>query len=177
MSDTKKVFKLYGAWSGEKEALWLNDMSKTGWHLQNYCLGVYRFAKGNPENFIYEIDFSIARGNELTVYIGLYRDAGWEHIVSFANWHYFRAPADAARRWPSYSDVSSKKAKLFRVLAVLLFSIIPMLFFGIINPILNGYLQEDSIYYVIGGFSIFIVSVCLYAALRIGLKIKSLGRL
>ena len=62
------------------------------------------------------------------------------------------------------------------MLAVLLVSILPMAFFGIFNPILNGYPAESRIYYAIGGFSVLVILVLAYAAIRIALRIARMGR-
>ena len=176
MGDSKTAFKLFWAWDLDKETTWLESMERAGWRLFSTGFGFYRFTKGNPEENVYEIDFSLVRGADRTEYFTLYRDSGWEYVTSFGNWHYFRASGDTARRRPAYTDVSSRKAKLKRVLAMLLFSILPMGFFGIINPLLNGYLEEAPIYYAIGGFSVFIMLVCIYAALRLLFRIRRLGR-
>lgn len=61
MGDTKTVLRLYGAWSGEKEASWLGGMSQSGWHLVSCGLGYYRFGKGEPAEYIYEADFASCR--------------------------------------------------------------------------------------------------------------------
>ena len=174
MSKNRKVFRLYGAWNADKEAKWLSDMGKSGWRLSTFCLGLYTFETVKPDDCTYEIDFSILSRQERGSYFALYREAGWEYVTSFANWHYFRAPTETATRRPAYSDVSSKRGKLRRVLAVVLASTVPMTYFGIINPVLNGYIGEDRIYYVIGGFSVFVIAACLYAVLRIAIKLKHL---
>ncbi len=62
MGDTKTVFRLYGAWNGEKEAAWLGGMSRAGWHLISCGLGYYRFEKAEPAEYIYEADFAILSG-------------------------------------------------------------------------------------------------------------------
>lgn len=176
MAEMKRIFRFYGAWNGKKECDWLGRMAAGGWHLRSYFFGVYYFAKDAPGDYVYEHDFHILRGEDLTEYLNLYADSGWQHVTSFANWHYFRSPSETAERRPVFSDVPSQRAKLLRVLTVLLLSIVPMTMFGIVNPILNGYLEESRSYYAIGGFALFAIIACAYGAIRIGIKIKRLGR-
>jgi len=122
------------------------------------------------------MDFRILSRNEGDEYFTLFTDAGWQHVCSFGNWHYFRAPAETAERIPVFSDLESRKAKLLRVLAVLVISIVPMLHFGIINPILQGYFAESRVYCGIGAASLLIIGVMLYAIVRIVLRIGVLKR-
>ena len=64
MGDTKTVFRLYGAWNGEKEASWLGGMGQAGWHLISCGLGYYRFEKGQPAEYIFEADFAVVSGKD-----------------------------------------------------------------------------------------------------------------
>jgi hypothetical protein len=171
MTDTRTVFRLFWAWSLEKETAWLARMSAAGWHLSSCGWGVYRFRKGEPEDRTYELDFVPLRSGESQEYFQLYEDSGWTHVVSFANWHYFHAPENLAARRPVFSDQHSSRSRLVRVLAVLGFAILPIGAFGLVNPLLNGYFREAPLYYGISGFSVVVVLILLYAMTRIALKI------
>jgi len=171
---TKRVFKIHTAWNIEKEIRWLEHMALTAWHLEHYAWGFYWFRQSAPVEEAFELDFALGKDREMM--IGLYRDAGWRHITSFANWHYFCADGSADTHRPAYTDVASKKAKLTRVLTVLMVSILPMVWFGMVNPVVNGYLAEYRFYYGIFAFAAIMTSICLYGALRLLLRIRQMGR-
>ena len=97
-------------------------------------------------------------------------------ITSFANWHYFCAERTTETQRPAYTDIASKKAKLTRVLTVLTLSILPMVWFGMVNPIVNGYIDESRLYYGIFAFAAILTVICLYGAVRILMGIRKLGR-
>lgn len=172
MIDAEKVFRLFPAWNIERECEWLRNKAADGWYLTSYFFGFYEFRRGNPGSFSNEIDFQILRSREQQEYLDLYRDSGWELAASFANWYYFRAPADRAAEQPAYSDVSSRRAKYLRVVVVLLLAAVPAVFFGIINPLLNGYLWDSRISFFITGFASIVIVVFIYSAVRIGFKMR-----
>jgi hypothetical protein len=171
MAETRRKFRLFWAWNLEKETAWLARMSAAGWHLSRCGLGVYHFHRGNPEDRVYELDFMVLRNGEAGRYFQLYEDSGWTHVTSLANWHYFHAPKDLATRRPVFTDAHSRRSRLIRVLAVLGLAILPVAAFGLVDPLLNGYYREAPIYYGISGFAIVIISIFLYAVVRITFKV------
>jgi len=87
--DIKVVRKLFFVWEDDKEIQWLNEMSRSGWHLQSISgLIKYIFIKGEPKNIIYQLDYksSLAIDDE---YLQLFKDSGWDYLGNMLNWRYF----------------------------------------------------------------------------------------
>ena len=174
MQKRKAVVRLFWAWNTEKETRWISEMAKKGWLLETVGFMVYRFAKRQPEDLAYDLDFYILRSAEKAEYFGLYRDAGWEHVTSFGNWHYFRSAAATAAKRPVFSDTASRKSMLKRVLTVLLASMLPVAYFGIANPLINGYYHESKIYPVIRVVSALLLAIVCFAVIRIAVKMRKI---
>ncbi len=114
--ETKTVVKLFLVWQDEDEERWLEQMSREGWHLKRGGI-VFRFVKGAPSQTRYRLDYLRGVGRKLEEYFTLFADSGWEHVCSFANWHYFRSNDAAAPE--VFTDTESRAAKYRRVLTVL----------------------------------------------------------
>lgn len=130
ISNMKSHFRIFMPWNYELEEKWLQDMAKSGWMLEDYCFIRYKFSLSKPGDYVYRIDFRSNRKNELTEYLHLFRSAGWEHIVSCANWQYFRIPEDRFTT-DIYSDPTSKIDKFKRMVGfscLLLFPNLLLLF-------------------------------------------------
>ncbi len=128
MKETKTFWRLFFAWQDEKEERWLSEMARNGWHMKHYMLIGYEMERGEPAEVAYRLDYRIAMGESLREYLGLFRDAGWEHVQDFANWHYFRAPVKDGVVPEIFTDVSSKVGKYRRLITILLVVMLPNLF-------------------------------------------------
>jgi len=126
--EKKTVFKWFWAWQDEAEEAWLRKMAQQGWHLAEVGIfGVYSFAAGEPRDSIYRLDFQSPPKKELSNYLQLFRDAGWEHIGSMASWQYFRKPVQDGEEAEIFTDAASKIAKYRRVIMFLLITGFPLL--------------------------------------------------
>lgn len=121
---TKKVFRWFWAWNDEKEEQWLGEMARSGWHLVSFSLSGYTFAHGEPGEWVYRTDFQNASTlprKDLGEYVGLFRDAGWEHVAEYSGWHYFRTRADGTHSTEIFTDTESRIAKYRPLMAALVF--------------------------------------------------------
>ena len=110
--------KLFWAWQDYKEEAWLESMSREGWHLREVGFLSYTFERGEPQEWIYRLDFR--PGKEMREYIAFVQQAGWEFIGKMSSWLYFRAPAEAGQTAELYTDAEGKIAKYQRIIGVLL---------------------------------------------------------
>ena len=117
--ETRRVFRLFWAWQDDQEGRWLAQMARQGWHLAKSGI-LYTFRHGEPGEVLYRLDFRARYELDRAEYLGLFRDARWEHVCDFGPWHYFRAEA-AAGVGDIYSDTHSLIAKYRRLLWVLAF--------------------------------------------------------
>jgi len=165
----KTVFRVHWAWNNEKEERWLSRMARSGWHLTAPKGIFYRFAKGEPAGVVYRLDYQRpARGN-LKEYLGLFKDAGWEHVGEFANWHYFRIRAGEGPAPEIHTDPESKIAMFRRLLASL--GIVSVAVWTPFITSLADHSHPHSRWYSIRGFQIAVLAFLLYAVVRIALKI------
>jgi hypothetical protein len=118
-SNTMSKFKWFWAWQDDKEEVWLQDMSRQGWHLARpNPLGAYDFVRGEPKEYVYRLDFqSGSRGRD--EYRQLFADAGWEHVGEMAGWQYFRKEVQPGEEAEIFTDNESKIAKYRRLLGYL----------------------------------------------------------
>ncbi len=169
-TEKKSVNKWFWAWQDEKEEVWLEQMSRKGWHLkQAQFLGRYEFIKGEPKNYAYRLDFNISR-KDFGEYLQLFSDAGWEHIGKMGGWQYFRIAAEPGTTLEIFTDNESKIKKYQRLIAFLL------LLSGANVPALS-LLSRNNMYnpLKILFFALFAVYVIVF--LRIYIRIKELKKL
>jgi hypothetical protein len=168
----KTVFRAYGAWNSEGEERWLSRMAGNGWHLTAPRAILYRFVKGEPADVVYRMDYRSPAKGERDEYLGLFRDAGWEHVGEFGNWHYFRIPAGEGPAPEIHTDPESKIAMFRRLLGLL-----AVVSVAVWVPVLTGLADRSrphTYWYSIRGFQIAILAFFVYAVVRIALKIKRL---
>jgi len=116
-TETLTKRKWFWPWQDEQEESWLREMSLQGLHLQAVGLmGMYKFGRGEPQDYAYRLDYQQAFGKDLPSYYQLFRDAGWEHLGAMGGWQYFRKPAVEGEEPEIFTDAQSKIDKYQRVL-------------------------------------------------------------
>jgi hypothetical protein len=109
-----RKFKFFWPWQDEAEEAWLRQMALSGWHLDlsdwAVLFGIYPFAAGMPQDYIYRLDFKTSRQQDIQEYLQLYRDAGWEYVGTLVNsgWQYFRQKAASDKVLEIFTDNASK---------------------------------------------------------------------
>ena len=127
MSDVKTCIKFFTLFDYDKEEKWLREMHKKGWKLRKGGI-CFTFDKCEPEDVIYKLDFQ-KDGSDKKNYISMFEDYGWEHIMEFNNYVYFRKSANYAAGNESeeleiFSDSESKIDMMKRILR---FRMLPLL--------------------------------------------------
>ncbi len=124
-----KQWKIFWAWQDDKEAAWLREMSKKGWHLTHVALFRYTFEKGNKQDYLYGIDYNLNTKNDIPHYLEVFTDAGWELAARFSSYYYFRITAKNGSDPGIFSDNSSKIRKYRTTLLVLAAVSFPLWYF------------------------------------------------
>ncbi len=175
---TLKEWKSFYISEFRAEEAWLSFMHTQGWRLQSIDrMGFhYIFEECEPEEWIYQLDF---KSDDLSDkdYLLMYEDYGWEPILRFRHWFYFRKKKSgtAAEDLSIFSDNESRirmcrqvithHAKLFAFILGVIF-----LFAGIMTilapeiPAFRGVLAGASI-------------GCLFSAMFVGNQFKQLNRM
>ena len=168
-----RKFKWFWAWQDEAEEEWLREMSREGLHLVRIGFPtVYTLAVGEPEEYVYRLDYRSHYKMDREDYLQLFRDSGWEYVEEMAGWHYFRQLARPGEEHEIYTDAESKIGKYHRLLAFLGILALP-LFLGIINTRDMPYDWFSPIRVII--WLVFLLYV--YAFVRILIRINQLRRI
>lgn len=129
----------------EKEEKWLRKQHKAGWKLVNASLpGFYSFEKCEPEDVVYQLDYSPEGMENKSEYVQMFADCGWEYITDMVGYSYFRKPVSQMNGEEEiFSDDASKLDMIERVFKG---RMIPMLvcFFLIIIPQLNMQMHMNN---------------------------------
>jgi hypothetical protein len=118
-----KITKLFFAWNDEEEEKWLEKKASEGWRLESAAPYVYYFRKSTPEKVAIRLDYKNTLDKDYQEYLGIFRGAGWELVVTFANWHYFRINPENDESPEIYNSDRAKAQKYRR----LMFAFIPFL--------------------------------------------------
>ncbi len=174
--ELKRVFNIFLIWQEDKEERWLREMALKGWHLIDFTVFMYIFIKGDPEDYVYKLDYKVSCNSDLPEYINIFQEAGWEHVTQFLGWHYFRTKAEGSRTPDIYSDNESRIQKYQSLLYVIyvvtfanVFNIINM-FFGTIDIFPYAF----NAYTIIRIISLGLFGLLGYSIYRIKRKINDL---
>lgn len=167
-NEIKRVFKIFFAWQEEKEAAWLHDMSKEGWHLTEVGFFKYMFQKGSPFDYTYRFDFKVLKKEDMENYISIFEDAGWKYIDSTGSWHYFKTEGKRDVEPELYNDNRSKMEKYKRLLFFLGIIFLPIMGWGLPNLYMRMIdMEPDSILNNAIAFNIYLPFVVLLTIVEI----------
>ena len=82
----------------EEEKAYLEERHRQGWRLLRAWPYIYRFEACEPEEYVYEIDFTPMGRPERERYVALCEDYGWEHVMDCLKFSYFRRKGAGAMR-------------------------------------------------------------------------------
>ena len=107
----------------EKEEAWYNKMAQKGWMLDGYFFIVYRFAKGEPGEYIYREELlpNFIDSSESHAYLDFIKTADVEVVVKWGSWVICRRKASNGI-FELYTDTDSRIALYQRVSRLFLLS-------------------------------------------------------
>jgi len=114
---SKVEFKWFTILEHEKEERYLRAMHNLGWEFVKVVFpGFYYFTECEPEDVVYQLDYNKDRMNGMREYIRMFEDCGWDYIMDFVGYSYFRKKvADMNGEEEIFNDDASKKEMLARV--------------------------------------------------------------
>lgn len=137
MKETKTEFRYFTIMEYEKEQEYLSKRHGEGWKFTKVTFpGFYHFAKCEPEAMIYQLDYNQEGLAQKAEYVQMFRDCGWEYLMDFVGYSYFRKPAAEMKEDEGiFCDDRSRlemmnrvlKGRMLPMLAVFLCCIIPQL--------------------------------------------------
>ena len=147
----KVIYRIATIADYDREALYLRKMHAEGWKLKevtysNLVVAVkYTFEKCQPEQVSYQLDFYPMKKSERASYLQLFKDCGWEHIIDFNGFSYFRklhSGIESDTEFEIYNDATGKLAMVKRILIMRMLPI--LLLFSALIPIFLKYLSGGS---------------------------------
>ncbi|MDE5885801.1 MAG: DUF2812 domain-containing protein [Oscillospiraceae bacterium] len=132
----KKEIKFFLLSDYEKEEAYLTEMHRTGWKLKNVSYGsVYTFEKCEPENVVYRLDFAQDKEKDLSYYIAMFGEYGWEYMQDVNGYSYFRKRTDglAEEDTELFSDSESRFEMMKQIINTRLMPVW-VIFTGILIP-------------------------------------------
>ena len=151
--EKKIVYRIATIADYDREALYLRKMHSEGWKLKevthsNLVVAVkYTFAKCQPEQVSYQLDFYPMEKSERASYLQLFKDCGWEHITDFNSFSYFRkahSEIESNAEFEIYNDAAGKLAMVNRILRLRLVPVLLLLAIHI--PFLLKLLNRSNAY-------------------------------
>ena len=117
MRDRKISFRVFTVPEWKKEQEYLRKQHKRGWKFTKVNFGIcYHFEKCEPEDVVYQLDYNqdgLAHKDE---YVQMYEDCGWEYIMDFVGYSYFRKPVSQMNgKEEIFCDNDSKLEMMNRV--------------------------------------------------------------
>jgi len=109
----------------DKEEEWLNNLSKKGWAMKKYFLGLYTFERSD-ENYIYRIDLLKNWEGDRKEFEEFMEDSGVEYVAQWYRWVFLRKRIQNGN-FELYSDSDSliehysRIQKFFLVVAIIEF--------------------------------------------------------
>ena len=146
--EKKIVYRIFTIADYEREALYFREMHAKGWKLRKVSYSIllfavkYTFEKCQPEQVSYQLDFYPMEKSERASYLQLFKDCGWEHIIDFNSFSYFRkahSEIESDAEFEIYNDVAGK---LDMVKRILIMRMLPILL--LFSALLLVFLQSVS---------------------------------
>jgi len=184
MAKTKTAVKYYSIMDYDLEAKYLSEMHAKGWKFVKVSFPcIYHFEECEPEKVIYQLDYNPDGIKNKKEYVQMFEDCGWEYLMDFVGYSYFRKPADEmVGEEEIFCDDDSRLDMLKRVFKGRMIPLVAA-FFLIIIPNVMGYFTH-SFYFegaeVLAGYFtfLFLLYLLIFGQFAVGyyrLK-KRLGR-
>lgn len=162
--ETKKEFRWFSIYKYEEEQEYLRNMHKQGWKFMKVTgFGTYHFEKCTPQDVVYQLDYNEDIYKSEDEYVQMFTDCGWEYMLEYAGYSYFRKPVENGISDEIFCDDESRlmmmkrvfKGRLFPLIFLAVCCFIPQLIFGICNQswlsvsLLSGVLVVDVVVFII----------------------------
>ena len=153
--EKKIVNRIFTIADYDREALYLRKMHAEGWKLKevsysNLVVAVkYTFEKCQPEQVSYQLDLYPMKKSERASYLQLFKDCGWEHVIDFNGFSYFRklhSGIESDAEFEIYNDASGKLAVVKRILIIRMIPILLLflLIFSALLPVFSKFVSGGS---------------------------------
>ncbi len=167
MSAVKREFKWFTIVDYEKEGEYLRRMHKAGWSLTKAILpGLYFFESCEPEDVVYQLDYNSEGLLHKSEYVQMFQDCGWEYVLDYVGYSYFRKPASAMQGEEAiFCDDDSRLEMMKRIFRGRLVPLLIAFCCLIIPQLIIQMQQEDPFHSPL--FWVFVTLLVLYGTIFI----------
>ena len=113
--ETKREFRYYTIVEYDKEQRYLQRRHKEGWKFVGISgIGIYHFERCKPEEVIYQLDYNPEGTANREEYTQMFQDCGWEYILDYVGYSYFRKPVSEMNAEEEIFDDDSSKLEMMQ---------------------------------------------------------------
>ncbi len=165
----------------DKEEKWLNEMSRKGWALTKFFLGVYTFQPCQPGEYIYRIDMpgeigkDTIKSEKRKQYIELVEETGAEYVCDWGWWVFLRKKASKGK-FELYTDWESQLALYKRIRKLFLWVGCLEVFLIVNNTRIFFQTAGDTTDFALLCIMYLVVLVFIVAIIKTTWKIKKINR-
>jgi hypothetical protein len=113
--ESKIEKKNFGIAEFAEEEKWLEEQHRNGWRLTKTNGTKYQFERCDADEWVYQLDFK-EKGTAEEEYIQMFKDCGWEYVLQYDKWCYFRRKKEDGADLSIFSDRFSKIDMYSRIL-------------------------------------------------------------
>ncbi len=117
----KTTHKMYFVWHEDEEQAYLESMAKQGWLLSSYSPLTYMFKSCEPDDYIYQFDYSNETARHYAEKQGFLESCGWTFAARFSGWRYYYAKRNdvvSTQLITDYESLQMKYNQLLKFMAV-----------------------------------------------------------
>lgn len=183
MKETKTEFKWFTIMQWREEQEYLRAKHNDGWALSRIGFpGFYHFDRCEAEDVVYQLDYNPEGLAHKSEYVQMFRDCGWEYMMDFVGYSYFKKPADKMNgNEEIFCDDTSRLDMMKRVFKGRMTPLLIILFAIIIPQIFMQMGQSSTANQVLAGLYIVLLVVYVVVFASFGLQFwryaKSLEKL
>jgi hypothetical protein len=146
--DVKKEHKFFMLPDFNEEQAFLEEQHRLGWKFVSFKgINTYVFKKCTPEEYSYQLDYKEDNEDEDS-YLQLYKDCGWEYIMKYNYFYYFRkANPNKDEDMSIFSDTASKATMIEGIMKrqrLISIGILPLFLFNIYLIVFNDFFGGNT---------------------------------
>lgn len=161
---TKIEVRFFSIPQWQKEQDYLQKQHQNGWKLLSvHFLGIYVFQRCEPEDVVYQLDYSLEKNNNPAIYIQMFADCGWEYIQDFWGYSYFRKPVSEMNGEEEiFCDNTSRSHMIKQVIKGRILPLCCLFFFVLLPQCILQFLGHDPFQRVLAWFYVGLIILYLF---------------
>lgn len=170
MKNTMTENKRFGIFEYTDEQEYLRRRHNEGWKFVNVTgLGTYHFEKCEPQDVVYQLDYNKEGLAHKDEYVRMFEDCGWEYLMDFYGFSYFRKPAAEMNGDEEiFCDDASRLAMIDRIFKGRLLPLLILM----LTIVIPYFVLSITVFKSYALFIMYLIILVVYVALFIWFGIK-----